>query len=84
MKNKFVLAIAAAATIGAASLFAVGDAQPAVSGTTAPAAPQPAAEKSCHADKADKTAAAPSHGCCMASGHAASQADAAAGSCHKK
>ncbi|MEO6742723.1 MAG: hypothetical protein ABIP20_20985 [Chthoniobacteraceae bacterium] len=83
MKTKILLAVATAAIIGAASLFAVGD-QPVGSGAPAPAAPQPAAEMSCHA----KAATAPAHGCCMGSGHAAGHgtaaADAAAGSCHKK
>lgn len=78
MKTKILLAVATAVIIGAASLFATGDAKPFGSGAP------PAAEMSCHA----KSPAAPAHGCCMGSGHAADHgtghADASAGSCHKK
>ena len=84
MKNKLTLAITAAAVIGAASLFAVGDNQP-----TATAAPAPVAAKADGGMKCHSTEkAAPVHGCCMMSAHGEGHADAHTGdagaSCHKK
>jgi hypothetical protein len=83
MKNKLVLTIATAAFIGAASLFAAGDKEPAVNTAPAPAEAKAAGDMKCHST----AKAAPAHGCCMAGGHAdhaAAQTGDAGASCHKK
>ena len=80
MKNKLILAITAAAVIGAASLFAVGDNQPADTATPAPVAAKADGGMKCHSTEK----AAPAHGCCMAGGHAEAQPADAGASCHKK
>ena len=83
MKSKLILAITTAAIIGAASLFAVGEAKPAGSAAPAPAEAKAGGMK-CHSTEK----AAPMHGCCMAAAHGHDHADGHTGdagaSCHKK
>ncbi len=84
MKTKLILAITTAAVIGAASIFAAGDQQPADTAAPAPVAAKADAGMTCHS----KEKAAPMRGCCMTHAHSDAQTDAHTGdkgaSCHKK